>query len=77
MKQILIINGHPNKNSYNYALSDAYIKGVKKTTAGLSQINICDLDFNPNLASGDQHNTELEPDLKVAIEKIKKADHIV
>lgn len=77
MKQILIINGHPNKESYNYALSAAYARSASKTSAQISQINISDLDFNPNLASGDQHNSELEPDLQDAIEKIKKADHIV
>jgi putative NADPH-quinone reductase len=43
----------------------------------LTQINIADLDFNPNLEFGYRKRTELEPDLLEAIEKIKKADHIV
>lgn len=77
MKQILIINGHPDKESFNYALSAAYIKGVNKTDAELTQINISDLDFNPNLRFGYRKRMELEPDLVDAIEKIKKADHIV
>ena len=77
MKQVLVINGHPNVNSFNYALSDAYVQGAVKTDANISRINISELEFDPNLASGDQHNAELEPDLKEAIEKIKKADHLV
>ena len=77
MKQILIINGHPDKESFNYALSAAYIKGVNKTDAELTQINISDLDFNPNLRFGYRKRMELEPDLVDAIDKIKKADHIV
>jgi NAD(P)H dehydrogenase (quinone) len=77
MKQVLIINGHPDKQSYNYALSEAYLKGASKTDAILTQINIADLDFNPNLKFGYRKRTELEPDLLEAIEKIKKADHIV
>jgi putative NADPH-quinone reductase len=77
MKQVLIINGHPNKNSYNYALAAAYAKGASKANASISQLNIADLDFNPNLATGDQYNSELEPDLQAAVEKIKKAEHIV
>ncbi|WP_422090406.1 NAD(P)H-dependent oxidoreductase [Tenacibaculum ovolyticum] len=77
MKQILIINGHPDKESFNYALSAAYIKGVNKTDAELTQINISDLDFNPNLRFGYRKRMELEPDLVDAINKIKKADHIV
>jgi putative NADPH-quinone reductase len=52
MKQVLIINGHPDKKSYNYPLSEAYLKGASKTNAVLTQINIADLDFNPNLEFG-------------------------
>ena len=77
MKQVLIINGHPDKQSYNYALSAAYLKGARKTDAILAQINIADLEFNPNLEFGYRKRTELEPDLLEAIDKIKKADHIV
>lgn len=77
MKHILIINGHPNKNSFNHALSEAYIQGANKTNATVHRINISDLDFNPNLKFGYQKKLELEPDLVNAIEKIKKADHIV
>jgi len=77
MKQVLIINGHPDKESYNYALSKAYTNGVSKTNASIKQINIADLDFNPNLAFGYRKRMELEPDLLSAIKNIKKADHIV
>jgi putative NADPH-quinone reductase len=77
MKQVLIINGHPDKQSYNYALSEAYLRGASKTNSVLTQINIADLEFNPNLVFGYRKRTELEPDLLDAIEKIKKADHIV
>ena len=77
MKQVLIINGHPDKQSYNYALSEAYKNGANKTNAIIDTINISDLDFNPNLRFGYRQRTELEPDLKDAINKIKKANHIV
>ncbi|SFW55573.1 Putative NADPH-quinone reductase (modulator of drug activity B) [Sinomicrobium oceani] len=77
MKQVLIINGHPDKQSFNYALSEAYIKGAATTNAVLTQINIAELEFNPNLAFGYRKRMELEPDLSDAIDKIKKADHIV
>jgi putative NADPH-quinone reductase len=77
MKSILIINGHPDKKSYNFALSEAYKKGASGTDSIISEINIADLDFNPNLQFGFRKRTELEPDLIDAIEKIKKADHLV
>jgi NAD(P)H dehydrogenase (quinone) len=77
MKHVLIINGHPDKQSYNYALSEAYKSGANKTNAIIDTINISELDFNPNLRFGYRQRTELEPDLKDAIDKLKKADHIV
>lgn len=77
MKQVLIINGHPDTESYNYALSEAYLNGASKTNATITQINIAELDFDPNLKKGYAKRTELEPDLLDAIDKIKKADHIV
>jgi putative NADPH-quinone reductase len=77
MKQVLIINGHPDKQSYNYTLSEAYKNGANQTNAIIDTINISDLDFNPNLQFGYRERTELEPDLKEAIDKIKKANHIV
>jgi len=77
MKQILIINGHPDKQSYNYALSEAYVKGASKTDAQIDHINIASLDFNPNLQFGYRERTDLEPDALDAIQKIKNAHHIV
>lgn len=77
MKQVLVINGHPDKQSYNYVLSEAYINGASKTGVSLTQLNLADLSFNPNLQFGYRKRTQLEPDLLDAIEKIKNADHIV
>ena len=77
MKEILLINGHPDKESYCHALAAAYFKGACQTTDHITQLNIADLVFNPNLAYGYRKRTPLEPDLEYALEKIKKADHIV
>ncbi|WP_298263420.1 NAD(P)H-dependent oxidoreductase [uncultured Lutibacter sp.] len=77
MKKILVINGHPDKESYNYALSNSYIKGALTTKATVKTINIRELNFNLNLEFGYRKRTELEPDLKEAQEKLKWANHIV
>jgi putative NADPH-quinone reductase len=77
MKNIVIINGHPDKESFNYALSEAYKNGANKTDATITEINISELDFNPNLQFGFRKRTELEPDLVEALEKIRAADHLV
>ncbi|MEL6656844.1 MAG: NAD(P)H-dependent oxidoreductase [Bacteroidota bacterium] len=76
-QKVLLINGHPDKESFNYGLAKAYTAGLIQTEATLEQINIADLNFNPNLAYGYRKVSELEPDLIMAIEKIKAADHLV
>lgn len=77
MKNILIINGHPNKDSFNFGLAEAYKRGAKNSGYHVEEIVIADLDFNPNLQYGYQKRTDLEPDLLEAWEKIKKANHLV
>jgi putative NADPH-quinone reductase len=77
MKNILVINGHPNNESFNSGLADAYKKGALESGYNVDEIVIADLDFNPNLQFGYQKRMELEPDLLEAWEKIKSADHLV
>ncbi len=77
MKKILVINGHPNKESLNFAIAESYKKGALSSGAEVQEIIIADLQFNPNLQFGYQKRTELEPDLLAAWEKIKWADHLV
>lgn len=77
MKNILIINGHPNINSLNFSFAEAYKKGALQSNADVKVITIANLEFNPNLQFGYQKRTELEPDLLEAWEKIKWAQHIV
>ena len=77
MKNILIINGHPNSKSFNFAIVDAYEKGALQSKASVETITIANLKFNPNLQFGYQQRTELEPDLLEAWKKIQKADHLV
>jgi len=76
-KRILIINGHPDKESFNFGLSDAYQKGAKNSNAEVRVINIRALEFNPNLEFGYRKRTELELDLIKAQESIKWANHLV
>jgi NAD(P)H dehydrogenase (quinone) len=77
MKKILLLNGHPNSESFNFGLADAYKKAAISAGAACKEIIIKDLQFNPNLQFGYQKRTELEPDLLDAWEKIKWADHLV
>lgn len=77
MKKIALINGHPNQESFNFALVEAYKKGAENSGAEIKEIIIRDLDFNPNLEFGYQKRIDLEPDLIKAWEIIQWADHLV
>ena len=77
MKNILIINGHPNRESFNFGIMNAYREGAEKAGAKVQQIIIADLQFDPNLKYSYQKRTDLEPDLLEAWDKILWADHLV
>jgi NAD(P)H dehydrogenase (quinone) len=77
MKKIAIINGHPNRDSFNFGVAKAYRAGALETGAEVKEIIIKDLKFNPNLKFGYQKRMELEPDLLKAWEIIQWADHLV
>ncbi len=76
-KKILVINGHPNSESFNFGIAAAYKAGAEESGAEVRSIHIADLNFNPNLQFGYRKRTELEPDLLHAWEQILWADHLV
>lgn len=76
-KQIVVINGHPSKNSFNAALTEAYVSYLVKSNVQVDLIEVGLLHFDPNLKHGYEKRMELEPDLKEAWKKIQLADHLV
>ncbi|MBX2872944.1 MAG: NAD(P)H-dependent oxidoreductase [Saprospiraceae bacterium] len=78
MKKILIVNGHPDKESFNAALTEAYAKGARaQANTKVDVLYLADLTFDPILQYGYRKRTELEPDLLRAIALLKEADHTV
>jgi putative NADPH-quinone reductase len=77
MTKILIINGHPDKESFNYALHEAYKECALSAKNEVKEITLATMQFNPNLQFGYRKRTDLEPDLLDAREKIQWAEHIV
>lgn len=78
MKKILIINGHPDKESFNAALTEAYATGARaQANAQVDVLYLADLTFDPILRYGYRKRTELERDLLKAFELLKEADHTV
>jgi putative NADPH-quinone reductase len=63
MKKILIINGHPDKESLCTEFAKSYKAGAEKSSADCTLINLIDLNFDPILYYGYRKRTELEPDL--------------
>lgn len=77
MKKVLIINGHPDKESFNHVLHKSYKDGALGAGKDVKEIILSDMQFNPNLEFGYRKRMELEPDLLLAWEKIQWAEHIV
>lgn len=77
MKNVLIINGHPDSESFNHALQNAYAEGAMSVGCNVEKITLSEINFSLNLQYGYRKRTDLEPDLLNAWEKIKQADHLV
>ena len=77
MKKILIINGHPDKESFCFDLANSYKNGAESTGANCKLINLIDLNFDLNLRYGYRQRTELEPDLLQIQQDLLNSDHIV
>jgi len=77
MKKILIIYGHPLKDTFAESLRDSYMKGAKESGAEVKIINLYELNFEINLSQGYRKDIELEEDLKSAQEMIKWCDHML
>lgn len=77
MTKILIINGHPDKDSYCAQLALAYKNGAEKNNAKCTLVNLIDLNFNPVLPYGYKTDTPLEPDLQKIQQKILETNHMV
>lgn len=77
MKNILIINGHPDIGSYCTQLALSYKRGAESSGARVTLLNLCELNFDPTLHHSYNKRTELEPDLLSAQKFISDANHIV
>jgi len=77
MKKIVVINGHPDKESFNSAIAQTYITSAISLGTEVRYIPIGELDFNPNLQFGYRKRMELEPDLVKALEELHWSEHQV
>lgn len=74
---ILVILGHPDKNSFCGSLAKAYIDSAMANGSEVRHLQLGELKFDPILWLGYKKIQELEPDLKKAQELILWSNHIV
>jgi len=78
MNRILVINGHPDSNSFSASLTEAYLAGLRQhPDVAVTALNIRDLEYSPVLQHGYQKRTDHEPDLARIMDLFKQADHTV
>ncbi|MDY0103006.1 MAG: NAD(P)H-dependent oxidoreductase [Lentimicrobium sp.] len=77
MRKILIVLGHPVKDTFSGLLYNSYRDGAISAGAEVKDLVIRDLNFELNFSAGYRGNQELEPDLVQAQQLILWADHIV
>jgi putative NADPH-quinone reductase len=56
MKKILVIDAHPNDQSFCCALAKAYTNSAKDAGFDVQELNLRELKFDPNLYKGPDCN---------------------
>ncbi len=76
-RKILIINGHPNPQSYCQGLCNVYKGAAQKGGYDVKLLNLHELQFDLNLKLGYSMSQDSTPDIIKAQEMIKWAEHLV
>ena len=76
-KNIVVILGHPDSNSYCSSLAEAYTQTASAQGHEVKLFKLGDASFDPILHHGHNQRQELEPDLVEMREAILWASHIV
>jgi putative NADPH-quinone reductase len=75
--KIYIILGHPNKDSFNGSIFEAYKNSALNNGHEVRTQELGEIKFDPILWQGYKENQSLEPDLLIAQENIKWCDKLV
>ncbi len=75
--RILIVQGHPDTESFCSSLARSYQEGAQSAGHECRLLNVGELQFDSNLAHGYRQIQPLEPDLIKAQEWVKWCEHLV
>lgn len=74
---VLVILGHPRKDSYCAALAKEYIRGAKEVGVNVESLILADMRFEMSVVVPSPQYQHMEDDVLRAQELIKWADHLV
>lgn len=77
MAKVLVICGHPRKDSYCGALAEAYALGARRAGVDLEMLYVTDLRFDPHVHFVSPNQQVTEPDILAARAAIQAATHLV
>lgn len=74
---VLIIAGHPRRDSFSHALADAYEDGARRAGVAIERIDLADAAFDPDVTVPSPARQFLEDDIVRGQALIRWADHFV
>jgi 1,4-dihydroxy-2-naphthoate polyprenyltransferase len=75
--RVLVIVGHPRRNSLSAALAEAFAEGAQEAGCSASLLHLAEMAFDLDVTADSPADQELEPDLVKARELIEWAEHLV
>lgn len=76
-KKILILLGHPDKETFSGKIADCYQSSAVEAGYEVARVDLGDLQYDPILHKGYKEIQALEPDLIALQDKFRWADHVV
>lgn len=74
--RVLVVMGHPRKDSFCEALADAYAEGAARAGTRVRRLAVADMRFELNVVSVSPRDQPVEPCVAAAMESVRWADHL-